>query len=43
MFCHNCGTELEDNALFCSNCGVKQESITPITPIKQKKLGFKTF
>ena len=41
MFCHNCGTELEDNALFCSNCGVKQESITPITPIKQKKLGFK--
>ena len=23
VFCHNCGTELPDNANFCLNCGVR--------------------
>ena len=26
MFCHSCGTELEDGSLFCSECGVRQET-----------------
>lgn len=25
MFCHNCGTRLEDGAAFCPECGAKQE------------------
>lgn len=24
MFCHNCGTQLPDDARFCSNCGAEQ-------------------
>ena len=37
-FCTQCGTQLNDNAIFCSKCGAKQEEIenTPIvetTPI----------
>ncbi len=23
MFCPNCGTQLEDGALFCGSCGAK--------------------
>ncbi len=26
MFCENCGTKLEDGALFCTNCGAKQSA-----------------
>ena len=26
MFCHKCGTRLEEDALFCNACGTKQES-----------------
>jgi len=25
MFCINCGSRIEDNAVFCTNCGAKQE------------------
>ncbi|MEE0059693.1 MAG: zinc ribbon domain-containing protein, partial [Acutalibacteraceae bacterium] len=24
MFCGNCGTNIEDNAVFCPNCGAAQ-------------------
>lgn len=24
MFCHNCGTKLDDGSLFCSECGARQ-------------------
>jgi len=27
MFCVNCGTNMEDNAIFCVNCGQKVETI----------------
>ena len=26
-FCENCGTQLEDSAVFCEECGIKQEVI----------------
>jgi len=26
MFCHNCGAEIKEGALFCPKCGAKQES-----------------
>ncbi|MCR5580181.1 MAG: zinc ribbon domain-containing protein [Pseudobutyrivibrio sp.] len=26
MFCENCGTQLEDGAVFCTNCGAKQSA-----------------
>lgn len=32
MKCHNCGTDLPDNAAFCRNCGEKQNT-QPINPI----------
>ena len=25
MFCPNCGTKNEDDALFCGNCGTRSE------------------
>lgn len=25
MFCHNCGTKLDEGAMFCPECGAKQE------------------
>ena len=25
MFCPNCGTKNDDDALFCANCGTKLE------------------
>lgn len=28
MYCHNCGTELADNATFCSNCGFRVKAKT---------------
>ncbi|MCI8638897.1 MAG: zinc-ribbon domain-containing protein [Coprococcus sp.] len=27
MFCHNCGTRLEEGAAFCPECGAKQEQV----------------
>ena len=27
-FCENCGTQLDDNAVFCEGCGTKQENYT---------------
>jgi RNA polymerase subunit RPABC4/transcription elongation factor Spt4 len=24
MFCGNCGTNIEDNAVFCPNCGSRE-------------------
>ena len=27
-FCENCGTQLDDNAVFCEECGTKQENYT---------------
>lgn len=26
MFCNNCGTKLEEDALFCPNCGSRADS-----------------
>lgn len=26
MFCHNCGTQLDENAIFCPSCGAKKGS-----------------
>lgn len=26
-FCENCGTQLEDNAVFCEECGAKREAV----------------
>lgn len=31
-FCENCGTQLEDNAVFCEECGAKQESAQQAQP-----------
>ena len=31
-FCENCGTQLEDNAVFCEECGAKQESVQQAQP-----------
>ncbi len=30
MFCPNCGTKNDDDALFCANCGTKLEVPTPV-------------
>ncbi|MBR4322073.1 zinc ribbon domain-containing protein [Treponema sp.] len=30
MFCENCGTELENNAVFCTNCGAKTDVVVNI-------------
>ena len=34
MFCPNCGTKLEDGAVFCTSCGVRiaQDTPTPVQP-----------
>ena len=32
MFCHNCGTQLPDDARFCSNCGAEQLMEEPDEP-----------
>lgn len=32
MFCKNCGTKLEDDAVFCSNCGTKVDSTDAPAP-----------
>ncbi len=29
MFCRNCGTQLDDDAVFCSKCGSKTAAGTP--------------
>lgn len=35
--CSNCGTLLEDNALFCSECGAKQDVVaSDCQPTKQE-------
>lgn len=40
-FCVNCGTQLEDAAVFCTNCGAKQEApvaapvAAPVDPVYQ--------
>jgi eukaryotic-like serine/threonine-protein kinase len=31
MFCHRCGTQLDDNAKLCTNCGL---DLSPTTPVK---------
>ena len=31
-FCENCGTQLEDNAVFCEECGAKQEAVQQDQP-----------
>lgn len=33
-YCENCGSRLEDDALFCEECGTKQESQTSSATIK---------
>ncbi len=39
MFCENCGTQLENNAVFCTNCGAKTDvvvnSASPANLIQQ--------
>ncbi|MBR1861025.1 MAG: zinc-ribbon domain-containing protein [Lachnospiraceae bacterium] len=30
MFCHNCGTKNDDDALFCENCGTKLRVAAPV-------------
>ena len=41
MFCENCGTKLENNAVFCTNCGAKTDvvvnSASPANLIQQIK------
>ena len=37
-FCINCGTQLEDNALFCTTCGAKQlqnQQVQQLQPVQQ--------
>lgn len=31
-YCHKCGQQLPDNAMFCSKCGTKQVSVAPEAP-----------
>ena len=31
-FCENCGTQLDDNAVFCEECGAKQEVVQQAQP-----------
>ena len=33
MFCPNCGTKLEDGAVFCTSCGVRIAQDTPMSLI----------
>lgn len=48
-FCAECGTQLEDDALFCVKCGAKQEITQSTTeelddkPIKKKPVLLKTY
>ena len=42
MYCHQCGTQLKDGALFCTSCGVKMkaeqpEDTTPAVTIEEVK------
>lgn len=42
MYCHNCGAELQDNALFCDECGARQENDSPMAvPYEFEKKGSK--
>lgn len=36
-FCENCGTKLDDNALFCEECGVKQKIVksSPVAEVNK--------
>ena len=34
MFCHNCGAEINDNAVICVKCGC---AVKPATPVVQKQ------
>ena len=36
MFCPNCGTKLEDGAVFCTSCGVRIAQDTP-TPVQSEQ------
>ena len=36
MFCYNCGSKLEDDAVFCTNCGAKQEEQVAQEPVQQE-------
>lgn len=32
MYCSNCGTKLDDDALFCTKCGTKVEIVAEVVP-----------
>lgn len=38
-FCHNCGNEIDQNAIVCVKCGVSVNNIQHTTPVKQPGRG----
>ena len=39
MFCKNCGSQLNDDAVFCSNCGAKVNESTVVPTTETQNMG----
>ena len=42
MFCHFCGAQIEDNALFCHKCGKNQHEVTETDVFKHNEISKKS-